>query len=95
MLVKSVTDLEIDEAIREAWTILYAEPAASPLGECREIGGAGFKHLFETDVQACFGMALIAGIPISRRFPENLSDPKRPNLLYALKLRHPADYLRD
>src|SRR3954468_5667075 len=27
----SVTDLEIDEAIREAWTILYAEPAASPL----------------------------------------------------------------
>ena len=26
----SVTDLEIDEAIREAWTILYAEPAASP-----------------------------------------------------------------
>jgi hypothetical protein len=25
----SVTDLEIDEAIREAWTILYAEPAAS------------------------------------------------------------------
>ena len=31
MLVKSVTDLEIDEAIREAWTIVYAEPAASPL----------------------------------------------------------------
>jgi hypothetical protein len=30
LLVKSVTDLEIDEAIREAWTILYAEPAASP-----------------------------------------------------------------
>jgi hypothetical protein len=28
--VKSVTDLEIDEAIREAWTIVYAEPAASP-----------------------------------------------------------------
>src|SRR3954463_560391 len=27
----SVTDLEIDEAIREAWTILYTEPAASPL----------------------------------------------------------------
>jgi hypothetical protein len=27
----SVTDLETDEAIREAWTILYAEPAASPL----------------------------------------------------------------
>src|SRR3954447_7116161 len=27
----SVTDLEIDEVIREAWTILYAEPAASPL----------------------------------------------------------------
>ncbi len=27
----SVTDLEIDEAIREAWTILYAEPTASPL----------------------------------------------------------------
>jgi hypothetical protein len=26
-----VTDLETDEAIREAWTILYAEPAASPL----------------------------------------------------------------
>jgi hypothetical protein len=26
----SVTELEIDEAIREAWTILYAEPAASP-----------------------------------------------------------------
>ena len=26
-----MTDLEIDEAIREAWTILYAEPAASPL----------------------------------------------------------------
>jgi hypothetical protein len=24
------TELEIDEAIREAWTILYAEPAASP-----------------------------------------------------------------
>ena len=31
MLVKSVTDLEIDEAIREAWTILYAEPATAPL----------------------------------------------------------------
>jgi hypothetical protein len=30
LLVMSVTDLEIDEAIREAWTILYAEPAASP-----------------------------------------------------------------
>ncbi len=26
----SVTDLEIDEAIREAWTILYAGSAASP-----------------------------------------------------------------
>jgi hypothetical protein len=26
-----VTDLEIDEAIREAWTILYTEPATSPL----------------------------------------------------------------
>src|SRR3954452_17736647 len=26
-----MTDLEIDDAIREAWTILYAEPAASPL----------------------------------------------------------------
>jgi hypothetical protein len=26
-----MTDLEIDETIREAWTILYAEPAASPL----------------------------------------------------------------
>jgi hypothetical protein len=25
-----VTDLEIEEAIREAWRILYAEPAASP-----------------------------------------------------------------
>jgi hypothetical protein len=25
-----VTDLEIDEAMREAWRILYAEPAASP-----------------------------------------------------------------
>jgi hypothetical protein len=25
-----VTDLEIDEAIRDAWKILYAEPAASP-----------------------------------------------------------------
>jgi hypothetical protein len=31
LLVKSVTDLEIDEAIREAWTILYAEPATAPL----------------------------------------------------------------
>jgi hypothetical protein len=31
LLVKSVTDLEIDEAIREAWTILYADPATSPL----------------------------------------------------------------
>jgi hypothetical protein len=31
LLVKSVTDLEIDEAIREAWTILYAEPAIAPL----------------------------------------------------------------
>jgi hypothetical protein len=31
LLVKSVTDLEIDEAIREAWTILYTEPATSPL----------------------------------------------------------------
>jgi hypothetical protein len=30
----SVTDLEIDETIREAWTILYAEPAASP-SACR------------------------------------------------------------
>ena len=28
--MKSVTDLEIDEAIREAWTIRYAGPAASP-----------------------------------------------------------------
>jgi hypothetical protein len=27
--VKNVTDLEIKEAIREAWTILYAAPAAS------------------------------------------------------------------
>ena len=27
--MKSVTDLEIDEAIREAWTILYAGPVAS------------------------------------------------------------------
>ena len=26
-----MTDLEIEEAIREAWTILYAAPAASPL----------------------------------------------------------------
>jgi hypothetical protein len=26
-----VTNLEIEEAIREAWTILYAEPATSPL----------------------------------------------------------------
>jgi hypothetical protein len=34
LLVKSVTDLEIDEAIRDAWTILYAEPAASP-SACR------------------------------------------------------------
>ena len=25
-----MTDLEIEEAIRKAWTILYAEPAASP-----------------------------------------------------------------
>jgi hypothetical protein len=31
LLVMSVTDLEIDEAIREAWTIVYAEPAASLL----------------------------------------------------------------
>jgi len=30
LLVMSVTDLEIDEAIREAWTIRYAGPAASP-----------------------------------------------------------------
>jgi hypothetical protein len=30
LLVKSVTDLEIEEAIREAWTIVYTEPAASP-----------------------------------------------------------------
>ena len=30
MLVKSVTDLEVDEAIREAWTILHAGSAASP-----------------------------------------------------------------
>src|SRR4051794_25370796 len=30
----SVTDLEIDEAIREAWAILYAEPAA-PSSGCR------------------------------------------------------------
>ena len=29
--MKSVTDLEIEEAIREAWTILYAEPATAPL----------------------------------------------------------------
>ena len=28
--MKSMTDLEIDEAIREAWTILYAGSAASP-----------------------------------------------------------------
>ena len=26
-----MTDLEIEDAIREAWTILYAEPAASPV----------------------------------------------------------------
>ena len=25
-----MTDLEIEEAIRKAWTILYAEPTASP-----------------------------------------------------------------
>jgi hypothetical protein len=31
LLVKSVTDLEIDEAIREAWTILHAGSATSPL----------------------------------------------------------------
>jgi hypothetical protein len=30
----NVTDLETDEAIREAWTIRYAEPAASP-SACR------------------------------------------------------------
>jgi hypothetical protein len=30
LLVTSVTDLEIDEAIREAWTILYGGSAASP-----------------------------------------------------------------
>jgi hypothetical protein len=30
LLVRSVTDLEIEEAIREAWMIVYAEPAASP-----------------------------------------------------------------
>ncbi len=29
MLVKSVTDLEIDEAIRDAWTIVHAGSAAS------------------------------------------------------------------
>jgi hypothetical protein len=29
--VMSVTDLEIEEAIRTAWTILYTEPAASPV----------------------------------------------------------------
>jgi hypothetical protein len=27
----SMTDVEIEDAIREAWTILYAEPAASPV----------------------------------------------------------------
>ena len=26
-----MTDLEIEDAIREAWTILYAEPAAPPV----------------------------------------------------------------
>jgi hypothetical protein len=30
LLVKIVTDLEIEEAIREAWTIVYAEPTATP-----------------------------------------------------------------
>jgi hypothetical protein len=25
-----MSDLEIEEVIRKAWTILYAEPAASP-----------------------------------------------------------------
>jgi hypothetical protein len=30
LLVMSVTDLEIDEAIRDAWTIVYAGSAASP-----------------------------------------------------------------
>jgi len=30
LLVKSVTDLEIDEAIRDAWTIVHAGSAASP-----------------------------------------------------------------
>ena len=30
MLVMSVTDLEIDDAIREAWTIVHAGSAASP-----------------------------------------------------------------
>jgi hypothetical protein len=30
LLVMSVTDLEIDEAIRDAWTILYTGSAASP-----------------------------------------------------------------
>jgi hypothetical protein len=29
--VMSMTDLEIDDAIRQAWRILYAEPTASPL----------------------------------------------------------------
>jgi hypothetical protein len=30
VLVKSMTDLEIDEAIRDAWTILYTGSAALP-----------------------------------------------------------------
>jgi hypothetical protein len=30
LLVMSVTDLEIDDAIREAWTIVHAGSAASP-----------------------------------------------------------------
>jgi hypothetical protein len=30
LLVMSVTDLEIDEAIRDAWTVLYTGSAASP-----------------------------------------------------------------
>ena len=34
MRVMSVTDLEIDDAIREAWTIVRAGSAASPLA-CR------------------------------------------------------------
>jgi hypothetical protein len=63
----SMTNLEIDEAIREAWTILYAKPAASPLARrlaaalLAVIGGTPAQpHWITPDDLWCDQLAVLA-----------------------------------